>query len=248
MPKISEQRNYHNRLLEDKKIMSMKGKKHSEETRKKMSDRHKGVPHSKEHSENIGKALKGREITWTDKLRDFRIGKKATDETKQKMSKSHVGKNNHQFGKKLSGEHKQKISETRIERGVATGCKNSQYIDGRKSFPYCDKFNERRKRAVRSFFGYFCIGCGKHQDENIIYYKGKGYVYQKLAVHHVDHDKEQGCNGKPFNLIPLCRSCHSKEGNNQEEYRKYVNKTLQEGFKWGIWNEEEYKLKVMYDE
>lgn len=226
----------------------MIGKKHSEETRKKMSERHKGVPHSKEHSENIGKALKGREITWTDKLRKYRTGKKASEETKQKMSKSHVGKNNHQFGKKLSGDHRQKISETRIERGVAVGCKNPQYIDGRKSFPYCPKFNERRKRAVRTFFDFMCIACGCQQDENIIYLKGKGFRFEKLAVHHVDHDKEQGCNGKPFNLLPFCRSCHSKEGNRQEEYRQYVNNTMQEGFKWGIWNEEEYIKTVMYDE
>jgi 5-methylcytosine-specific restriction endonuclease McrA len=93
-----------------------------------------------------------------------------------------------------------------------------------------------------------CIACGCHQDENIIYLKRKGFRFEKLPVHHVDHDKEQGCNGKPFNLVPLCRKCHMKEGNNQEEYRHYVNKTLQEGFKWGVWSEEEYQRCVMYDE
>jgi len=28
----------------------------------------------------------------------------------------------------------------------------------------------------------------------------------------------------------------------------YINKTLEEGFKWGIWNREEYIEKVMYVE
>jgi hypothetical protein len=233
---------------ESEEIMSMAGKKHSEEARKKMSEGHKGVPHSKEHSENIGKALKGREITWTEKLRKYRVGKKASEETKEKMSKAHAGENNHQFGKPLTQEHKEKLSKIRIEKKLGSGEKNGQYIDGRSYFPYCFKFNNRRRHAVRSFFDFMCIACGCHQDENIVYLKGKGFRLEKLPVHHVDHDKEQGCNGKPFNLVPLCRKCHMREGNNQEEYRKYVNKTLQEGFKWGIWNEEEYKLKVMYDE
>jgi hypothetical protein len=229
-------------------IMSMSGKKHSEDTRKKMSESHKGIPHSKTHSENIGKALKGRDIVWADKISLAHIGKKASPITKQKMSDSHKGEKNHQFGKPLTLEHKEKLSTIRTEKKLSAGENNGQYIDGRSYFPYCFKFNNRRRHAVRIFFNLTCIACGCHQDENIVYVKGKGFRFEKLPVHHVDHDKEQGCNGKPFNLVPLCRRCHMKEGNNQEEYREYVNKTLQEGFKWGIWNEEEYKLKVMYDE
>jgi hypothetical protein len=41
---------------------------HSLATRKKMSAKKKDVPFTKEHSENIGKALKNREITWADKI------------------------------------------------------------------------------------------------------------------------------------------------------------------------------------
>lgn len=44
------------------------GTTHSESTKHKMSVKKKGIPHTKEHSENIGKALAGREITWTDKI------------------------------------------------------------------------------------------------------------------------------------------------------------------------------------
>jgi hypothetical protein len=71
---------------------------------------------------------------------------------------------------------------------------------------------------------------------------------QNLEVHHIDHDREQGCNSKPFNLVPLCKECHIKEKTNQEEYRRYTNKTLRDGFAWGIWSETEYQLKVMYPE
>ena len=85
------------------------------------------------------------------------------------------------------------------------------------------------------------------QDENIISVNGS-FRAIKLSVHHVDHDKEQGCNGKPFNLVPFCASCHSKENQHMDEYRDYVNKTLDAGFAWGIWSEQEYIRKVMYDE
>jgi hypothetical protein len=208
----------------------------------------KGKKQSPEHIAKRAAALKGREITWTDKLRKYRTGKKATEETKRKMRDSHSGERNHQYGKKLSGEHRQKISVTRIERGVAVGCKNPQYVNGSSFAPYCEKFNNRRKSAVRTFFG-VCICCGCLPEENIGY-MGKPKRLQQLlfSVHHIDHDKEQGCNGKPFNLVPMCKKCHNKENNRREEYQKYINKTLREGFKWGIWNEEEYKLKVMYDE
>lgn len=114
---------------------------------------------------------------------------------------------------------------------------NGNNWKGGTSFvPYCPKFNERRKEAVREFFGRKCLACGADEAE----------FKTRLPVHHVDHDKEQGCNGKPFNLVPFCSSCHSKEIYNEEEYTKYINKTLEEGFKWGIWNEEEYIRQVMY--
>jgi len=35
------------------------------------------------------------------------------------------------------------------------------------------------------------------------------------------------------------------ELNNEKEYRKYINKTLEEGFKWGIWSKEQYEIEVM---
>jgi hypothetical protein len=111
--------------------------------------------------------------------------------------------------------------------------------------PYCYKFNKTRKKATREYFGFRCIVCGKEESENIR--RGKTSAKQvSLSVHHIDHDKDQGCSGKPFNLVPLCINCHAGEGHNEEEYRKYINKTLEDGFKWGIWNREEYIEKVMY--
>lgn len=114
---------------------------------------------------------------------------------------------------------------------------------GTSCLPYCFKFNQRRRKAVRIFFEYFCICCGKHVTENII---KRGQVEHN--VHHVDHDKEQGCNGKPFNLVPLCHECHGREIHHEQEYKDYINKTLEDGFKWGIWSREQYEREVMYPE
>jgi DNA-directed RNA polymerase subunit RPC12/RpoP len=107
---------------------------------------------------------------------------------------------------------------------------------GTTYFPYCPKFNKRRREAVRKFFNYKCLMCGTDQRD----------LKRKLSVHHIDHDKEQGCDGKPFNLIPLCINCHAQERSREEEYAIYINNTLEEGFKWGIWNREEYIESVMY--
>ena len=92
----------------------------------------------------------------------------------------------------------------------------------------------KEKKAVRDFFNNLCICTGEPSYTNA------------LSVHHIYHDKNEGCNGLPFNLVPMCAEHHSKEIFKEEEYKAYINKTLREGFKWGIWNEEEYKEKVMY--
>ena len=221
----------------------MAGKTHTEETKQKMRDSHIGREQSPAWIAKRTAGLKGREITWTDKLRQYRLGKKASDKTREKMSISKMGENNNFYGKTHSEEIKKHLSEIRIEKKIGCGENNGQYVDGRSFFPYCKKFDAKRRRAVRHFFHDICLCCGIHKDENVV--KDRAI---NLDVHHIDHDKEQGCNGKPFNLVPFCKKCHAKEASHQEEFRRYVNKTLRDGFAWGIWSEEEYKLKVMYSD
>jgi hypothetical protein len=121
--------------------------------------------------------------------------------------------------------------------GISYRGENAPSWRGGTSFlPYCSKFNIRKKEAVRDFFGRRCLACGSDETE----------FRSKLPVHHVDHDKEQGCNNKPFNLVPLCPSCHAKEFHHEEEFKIYISKILEEGFKWGIWSEKEYMEKIMH--
>ena len=72
------------------------GLKHSEETRKKLSEINKGKSLSEEHKKNISKAKKGCEVT---------------EGARKKMSESHKGENNAMYGKSLSEEHKKNISK-----------------------------------------------------------------------------------------------------------------------------------------
>ena len=83
------------------------GKKHSEETKRKMSDAAKGKPKSEETKGKMSEAAKG---------------KPKSEETKRKMSDAN-------YGKKLSEETKRKLSETRKARGCFSGSNNPKYID-----------------------------------------------------------------------------------------------------------------------
>jgi hypothetical protein len=79
---------------------NFRGRKHTEEAKRKMSAAHIGIPLSEEHKKNIGKAG---------------IGRTHTEETKMKISKSqkgkYVGENSPAFGRKHTEEAKRKISK-----------------------------------------------------------------------------------------------------------------------------------------
>jgi hypothetical protein len=206
---------------------------HKEETKKKIGLGNKGKVRSKEERELLSIKCSGRTHTEEErtKMRIKRKDRIISKDTCKNISKALTGK-------PKSEEHRQRLSEVRILSGCSRGERNPNWRGGIAYLPYCYKFNERRKKACRDFFGGFCIVTGVHQNDMI----------EKNSVHHIDHDKEQGCNGKPFNLVPMNRSEHSKEQHKKQEYIIYINKTLREGFKWGIWNEQEYIEKVMYDE
>jgi hypothetical protein len=237
----------------------MFGKTHSEETRKKISTANLGRPsvfkgkhHSKETRKKMSEDRKGK-LSGSKNPFYKKTGKdhpcfglKKSEESRKKISETRkrkiasgeiainkkVGKENPMFGKKHSDEARKKMSDAL--KGIHVGEDNPAWNGGTSFFPYCQKFNKKRRKAVREFFNYLCICTGE-----------PSYT-RELSVHHIDHDKEQGCNGKPFNLVPMNPEHHAKEQYNKEEYKAYINKTLREGFKWGIWNEQEYIEKVMY--
>lgn len=73
---------------------------HSEESKNKNREAHKGKHLSEEHKAKIGKAGKG---------------KHRSEETKQKISESHKGSKSYMYGKHPSEETRQKISKIQIK-------------------------------------------------------------------------------------------------------------------------------------
>jgi hypothetical protein len=69
---------------------------------------------------------------------------------------------------------------------------------------YCSKFNESLKRAIREKYDNKCFLCGKPQSDNITTVGQQ----KALSVHHVDMNKDQGCDEHDWSLVPLCLHCH----------------------------------------
>jgi uncharacterized protein YifN (PemK superfamily) len=156
-----------------------------------------------------------------------RKGKITSEETKRKLSEMRKGKKNPMYGivspfkgKHHTDESKHKLSEGskgNKNRGDQKGDKNSQWRGGISFEPYCVKFNEEFKEYIRSKFGHKCFLCPTTQAEN-----GK-----KLSVHHVNYNKDCGCDGdKTCNFVPLCKSCHTGTNTNREYWQKRITDKL----------------------
>lgn len=130
-----------------------RGYKLSDETRKKLSESHKGIPSSakgkKLPPERNAKLQEGRRKYFEQhEYVSPMKGKHHSEETKRKMSNSHKGKfareNNPNYGKHLSEEHKRKISESAKGREFSEEHKKhlSESLKGRK-------FSQEHKELLR---------------------------------------------------------------------------------------------------
>ncbi len=116
--------------------MTLKGFKHSEETKRKMRLVSIGKKKSEEHKKNIGLA---------------QIGNKHSEESKIKMSLARKGK-------KWSEEMKIKMSKS--HKGLFKGSKNPAWKGGRK--PY---YGRIANQVYREFHLYvICEECGTSED------------------------------------------------------------------------------------
>lgn len=120
--------------------------------------------------------------------RNVNFGKPRTEELKRKVSKS-------KMGKKLPpwpDERKQRLSAYR------QGVPYEKWTGFTTENLYCKKFDETCRERIRDECDRTCFVCGKNEEDN----------GRKLAVHHVDRNKEQGCNGHDWKLVALCTRCH----------------------------------------
>ena len=179
------------------------GRTHTEETKAEMSKTRKGVPKSEEMKHNVSIAKTGvpRTEETKDKISETKAnsdyssgrGKEKSFSHRHNISKVTRGENNPMFGTTRSDETRRRQSATN------QGIPYDEWEEFAKDSPYCPKFNERCRESNRDKYGRRCFLSGTTEDDN----------GQKLSVHHVDMNKNQGCDGHTWKLVPLAAKLHS---------------------------------------
>lgn len=186
--------------------MSPVGFKHSEESKRKISEACKGIKFTEEHKKKLSEAkLRNHIRYWKGKKRRM-----WSDEHKRKMSEANKGKTYGRVYKPLSEEHKKKISLANKgrEHHEIKGEKHPCFNNWSSFEPYSKEFNNKLKERIRKKYGYRCVECNFTE-------KQLGY---KLASHHIDYNKQ---NNSEENLIPLCKSCHAQTNFKREDWIEY---------------------------
>ena len=192
----------------------------------------KGRKLSPEHIAVLAKANTGRVDTpeTTERRRNAQLGKTHTEEAKEKMRKAKFGyipwnkgvpmteeyKANYLAARPrgpMSDEHREAIRQGHKGKHVGeenimfgmTGEKSPQWRGGISYLPYCEKFDDEFKESVREKFDRTCFLCPTTEEQN----------GRKLAVHHVNYDKNCLCNDVQCEFVPLCLKCHGKTGSNR---------------------------------
>ena len=107
--------------------MSYKGKKHSVETRRKMSEAAKGRIFSAEHRRKLSVAAKGKKLSAETRRKLSEICKNISAETRRKMSENRKGNVAWNKGKLTSSETKRKQSISAIRRICNNPNKNPKF-------------------------------------------------------------------------------------------------------------------------
>ena len=213
------------------------GKKHTDETRAKMSESHPDVSGENGY-------FFGRHHTEKTKQKnsEAHLGKKLTEEHKKKISDGQKGENNRFYGKKHSDESKKKISENNgrghlgKHRSEETKKKISDAQKGDKSYnwqggksfePYCKRFNERFKESIRDMFSRTCLLCSNTEQDIMGMMRSQGKRPLRLSIHHVNYNKDCLCDDSICKFVPLCHACHAKTNSNREYWENLIIEKLE---------------------
>lgn len=205
----------------------LKGRKRSEETKRKISEYAKtrignknpfyGRKHTEEAKRRISEVNKGENSARYGKP-PWNKGIKFSEDTRKKMSElaKRIFTENPEIrikmsiahkGKKFNEEHKNKISEKikafYIENPEFNKLENNPLWQGGVSFePYNFLFNKNFKEIVKKRYGVKCVYCNRD---------GK-------CVHHINYIKS---HSSFLNGVWICMSCNSKFNINRDYWFAY---------------------------
>lgn len=192
-------------------LNSFFGRKHTEESKEKMSKKKTGVPNPKNQGENH--PFYGRKLSDEDKerLRAACLGRKHTDEEREKIRKANTGK-------KHSKETKKKLSESAKKR---TGDKNSNWRGGinklTNAIRNCEKYNYW-KVGVFIRDDHSCQKCGSKKEteaHHIVH-------FNTIMINHNIQTLEEALNTQELwnvdNGITLCKKCHKLEHKTKDQH------------------------------
>ena len=172
----------------------------SEEAREKIRTAHLGRKHTDEACENMRIAQLGHEVSekTREKISVGNLGKKISDEAREKTRIGNLGNTN---GLGYKHTYEARILMSCIKLGISR-----DEWDGFGSV-YCELWCEELREYIRDKYNRICFICGKTEEENGV----------KLSVHHIDYNKDCGCDGTECRLVPLCISCHGKTTSGDRE-------------------------------
>ena len=176
------------------------GKKHSEETKKKISETLKDRKHSKKSKKKMSEAKMGKKYhlgfkhteKTKQKISEVHKGKKLSKEIKRKMSLAHMGKQSGMLGKKLSKETKRKISLALGGTGIPQTTKRYYRLRDRKYMEWRSKVFERDN--------WTCQTCGKRSQSGEQVYLESHHIKSWAKYPKSRYDVENG--------VCLCVECH----------------------------------------
>lgn len=156
-----------------------------------------------------------------------------TEEHKRNISLNHAdfsGINNPFYGKTHSEETKQKLKITKkkshnysickcasckSKRGETKGKNNPNWREGGlcSDINYPENWTKYFKESIKFRDYHICQLCGKTKETS-------GF---SLEIHHIDYNKQ---NIGSYNLITLCKSCHSKTNGYTKRNRDFWYKKI----------------------
>lgn len=148
------------------------------------------------------------------------VAKKISEKLKQYRKENPLkGEKNPFYGRKHTEEYRKNASETKKGKRsyneeqyrlqnekTLKGDDHPNWRGGISNQPYPFGFNKTLKEEIKKRDEFKCGVCNKET--------------QKLAIHHINYDKD---NINFDNLISLCYSCHSKTNYNRESWVVFFN-------------------------